>query len=425
MKSNNLPYSDTNHYRLANKINDAGRVFFLLAVLTFSMLIVLGGAMLLQSKLLKEPVLSMKGLDPEMSSPFFADMIRMELPGFSVDEHKQNTFSNSNVLTFLMQLLTNVNPRDPKSLLAGEVPGIRDDTVPLRKARIAGETVSPADYAPPTDVFSDNPDPHELPGNKGEDPVEDSLFEPEPDTIDLPNENNDAPTVKPNQHDSPILSTKGKKVVLIYHSHNRESWLPELKDQGIKNINKAYHSTKNITLVGKRLSSRLEDLGIGSSHSATDYPSVVKSYNWNFSYKYSQKTVETAFASNPNLTYFFDIHRDSQRRDLTTAQIKGRSYAQVYFIIGHRNPNWRKNEEFATAIHEMLQEKYPGLSRGIWGKGSNTGNGEYNQSISPNSILIEIGGPENTLEESYRTADVLANVIADIYWDAEKVSADG
>ncbi len=387
----------------SNQFQEASRVFLLLAVLTFSILTILGTAILLQAKLLKEPVLSLKGLAPGMSSPFFADLIGMELPGFSVEENKQNTFSSSNVITFLLQVLTNVNPRDPKSLIAGEVPGIRDDTVPLRKGIGVGEEVPPADYAPPEDAFIAKPEENAI---VKDDPVK-------------------APPVVPNLDKAPILSTDGKKVVFVYHSHNRESWLPELKDKGITNISSAQDPNTNITLVGKRLTTKLEELGIGSSHSATDYPTAVKSYNWNFSYKYSHKTVETAFASNPELTYFFDIHRDSQRRELTTAKIDGKSYAQVYFIIGHRNPNWRKNEQFATAIHEVLQEKYPDISRGIWGKGANNGNGEYNQTISPNSILIEIGGPENTLEESYRTADVLAKVIADIYWDAEKVSTDG
>jgi stage II sporulation protein P len=33
-------------------------------------------------------------------------------------------------------------------------------------------------------------------------------------------------------------------------------------------------------------------------------------------------------------------------------------------------------------------------------------------------VLIEIGGIENTLEECYRTADILAEVIAEIYWES-------
>jgi stage II sporulation protein P len=413
MNSNHLPHTDSQSTGWANQINEASRVFSLLAILTLSILAILGTALLLQGKLLDEPVLSLKGLPPDMSSSFFADMVRMELPGVKVEDNKQNTFSNSNVLSFLLKVLTDVNPHDPKSLLAGEVPGIRDDTVRLRKGISAGEDVSPADYAPPEEIFAEDIEP--ITNNEAE--IEPHI-EPN-DVIDK------APIVAPNQNEKPLLSTKGKKVVFIYHSHNRESWIPELKSKGVTSLNKAYDAKKNITLVGKRLSSKLEDLGIGATHSATDYPTTIKNYNWNLSYKYTHNTVETAFASNPSLTYFFDIHRDSQRRDLTTATINGKKYAQVYFIIGHRNANWRKNEQFATAIHEALQEKYPDLSRGIWGKGANNGNGEYNQSISPNSILIEIGGPENTLVESYRTADVLASVISDIYWDAEKVNAGG
>lgn len=405
----------------ANQIQEAGRVFVLLAIITLSILAILGTALLLQGKLLDEPVLSMKGLSPDMSSSLFADMVRMELPSLEVEDNKENTFSNSNVLSFLLKVLTDVNPHDPKSLIAGEVPGIRDDTVRLRKGIVAGEDVSPADYAPPEEIFTDSTEPNTITNDDIDmdiDVVEEPIVKPNivPDK---------APPAVPNKNEAATHTTDGKKVVFIYHSHNRESWIPELKSRGVTNLNKAYDSKKNITLVGKRLSSKLEGLGIGASHSATDYPSTVKNYNWNLSYKYTHNTVETAFASNPSLTYFFDIHRDSQRRDLTTATINGKAYAQVYFIIGHRNANWRQNEKFATAIHEALQEKYPDLSRGIWGKGANNGNGEYNQSISPNSILIEIGGPENTLEESYRTADVLASVISDIYWDAEKVNADG
>lgn len=176
----------------------------------------------------------------------------------------------------------------------------------------------------------------------------------------------------------------------------------------------------NITLVGKRLAKQLESLGVGSTHSSKDYPTSVSGYNWNYSYKYSLQTVRQALAANKQLKFFFDIHRDSQRRKKTTATIKGKDYAQVYFIIGHRNPNWRENEAFANEIHEKLEETYPGLSRGVWGKTAANGNGEYNQSIAPDSVLLEIGGVDNTLEESNRTVDVLAKVIAELYWKNEK-----
>lgn len=414
----------SSYQRIPGEWEESARAFVVLAGLTLTLLVLIGAALLLQNKLMKEPVLSMKGLAPAMSSHFFADMLSLEIPGFTAQDEEEYTFSHNNVFTFLVQLLTNVNPKDPKSLIAGEVPGIRDDTFPLRNG-LGGQAASPVDYPPPVGAFEKEPLPHEKPDDDGTQPNDSATDNSNPEPADP------KPNAKPNESPAnekggPPLTTGKNKVVFIYHSHNRESWLPELKSQGVTNINNAYDSKTNISLVGKRLSEKLEDLGVGAAHSATDYPTAVKNYNWNFSYKYSEKTVETAFAANRNLTYFFDIHRDSQRRKLTTAEIDGKSYAQVYFIIGHRNPNWQKNEEFATKIHNALQQNYPDLSRGIWGKGGNNGNnGLYNQSISPNSVLIEIGGPENTLEECYRTADVLAGVIADIYWEAERVNAGG
>ncbi|MEF3304514.1 stage II sporulation protein P, partial [Paenibacillus sp. GYB003] len=214
-------------------------------------------------------------------------------------------------------------------------------------------------------------------------------------------------------------TTGGRKVVFVYHSHPRESWVPELN---VKNANEAEDSQKNVTLVGKRLADKLEERGIGALHSATDYPTKVQGYNWNYSYKYSQQTVKEAVAQNKDITFLFDIHRDSAAREVTTAKIGGTDYAKVYFIVGKKNERWEQNEAFAERIHEKLEAAYPGLSRGIWDKGSG-GHAEYNQSLSPNSILIEVGGPYNSLEETYRTADVLAGAIADLYWEAERANA--
>nr|WP_233567786.1 stage II sporulation protein P [Cohnella faecalis] len=149
--------------------------------------------------------------------------------------------------------------------------------------------------------------------------------------------------------------------MFIYHSHNRESWFPELK-AGTKDANSG---NMNITLVGKRLSAQLEKNGIGTVHSNKDYVGTVKDYNWNFSYKYSLQTLRQAVSQNKQLKFFFDIHRDSLRRNKTTTTIGGRDYAQVFFIIGHRNPNWKENEAFATAIHEQLEKDYPAYPEGF------------------------------------------------------------
>lgn len=218
-------------------------------------------------------------------------------------------------------------------------------------------------------------------------------------------------------------TTNGKKAVLIYHSHPQEAYNPLLTHPS--DNPGAVSPQKNVMLVGNFMKERLEANGIGTLHDKSDYQSTVEGYNYNYSYKYSRETVKAAMANHDGLDYLIDIHRDSQRYNKTTATINGLTYAKVYFIIGHGNENWRENEAFASKINEKLEASYPGISRGIWGKSADQGNGEYNQSLSPNSILIEVGGIDNTREELQRTAEILADIIAEVYWqeqEAEKAS---
>ncbi|MHA6484776.1 stage II sporulation protein P [Paenibacillus sp. strain BS8-2] len=210
--------------------------------------------------------------------------------------------------------------------------------------------------------------------------------------------------------DKPVQVASAAPTFLIYHTHNRESYYPELK-AGAKD---ASSKTVNVTQVGKRLAASLEKLGLPSIHQTTDYPTTVTKFNYAYSYKYSKQTVVEALKDHKELTYLFDIHRDSQKRNKTTIEINGKAYAKILFVIGERNPNWKENKAFALKLHEALNAKYPGISRGVLSKGPGTGNAEYNQSLSPGSLVIEMGGVDNTLEESYRTADALAAVMKEL-----------
>jgi stage II sporulation protein P len=90
-----------------------------------------------------------------------------------------------------------------------------------------------------------------------------------------------------------------------------------------------------------------------------------------------------------------------------------------------KNANWKQNSEFANRIHTLLEQKFPGISRGVYAK-SSQGNGEYNQHYSPNSMLMEIGGPYNALDEMYRTVDLIGDTLAEMIKQmeqAEKVNA--
>lgn len=122
---------------------------------------------------------------------------------------------------------------------------------------------------------------------------------------------------------------------------------------------------------------------------------------WNYakSYQASRILLENAKSTSPSLKYFIDLHRDSLSKDKTTIEINNKSYARTIFLIGLENKNYEENLAFTTKINDKLNEKYPNLSKGIYKKGGEGVNGVYNQDFSPYTILIEIGGKDNTVDE--------------------------
>ncbi|MDQ0416231.1 stage II sporulation protein P [Croceifilum oryzae] len=199
------------------------------------------------------------------------------------------------------------------------------------------------------------------------------------------------------------------KKVFIYHSHFSESFLPEL---GSTNPNSASHMSKNITMVGKRLQQDLANMNIGSIASNKPYP-------YTTAYAMSRQTVVAAMKQEKELEYFIDIHRDSQRRDHTTKNFNGKDYARFAFVVGKASKNYAENLKLAEYLHKEINRLYPGLSRGVFQKPKTSGtNGEYNQSLSPNSMLVEVGGIDNNFEETYRAVDVLAKVLGERIVDA-------
>lgn len=217
-----------------------------------------------------------------------------------------------------------------------------------------------------------------------------------------------------------LHSTFGKDVIYIYHSHSRESFLTYFKDTD--KPEDAYHSKANITLVGEMLGKALEKRGVGTKVDSTDIVQELslKGLDFNSSYKLSGERVRSARTENKDLEIFLDIHRDSLRKDSTTKEINGENFARLLFVVGTGHEKYESNLLFTEGLDKLLATHYPGLSKGILKKDSSQGNGVYNQDVSPNSVIVEIGGVDNTLEELNRTTEALADVLSDYYWHREK-----
>ena len=143
---------------------------------------------------------------------------------------------------------------------------------------------------------------------------------------------------------------------------------------------------------------------------------ILNNNNWNYSYSYkaSRTLLEKRILEYPTLKYFIDIHRDSLSREKTTINIDGKDYAKVIFLIGLENENYEKNLEFTEKINNKLNEYYPNLSKGIYKKSGPGVNGVYNQDFNEHTILIEIGGNENTTSEVLNTTLAFSKVFMEV-----------
>ena len=146
---------------------------------------------------------------------------------------------------------------------------------------------------------------------------------------------------------------------------------------------------------------------------------IRKQNNWNYadSYKASRVLLEKRILEYPSLNYFIDIHRDSLGKDKTTTTIYTKSYAKVLSIVGLENPNYQENLIFTEKINQKLQEEYPTLSKGIYQKSGQGVNGVYNQDFHKHTILIEIGGYENTTSEVLNSTLAFSKVFMEVLHD--------
>ncbi|MCM3411400.1 stage II sporulation protein P [Metabacillus litoralis] len=228
---------------------------------------------------------------------------------------------------------------------------------------------------------------------------------------------NEEEIIRPEIKQKNFHSTFGRRLVFIYFSHTRESFLPYFKKGTAPES--SYHSKINISLVGNRLGESLRSNGIWNDVCQVDIVNMLNNRNLTFcrSYKMSRGGVVNELRENRDLEMAFVIHRDSLPREYSTIEIGEESLAKISFVIGSGHENYKRNLDFTNGIHEVIERRYPGLSRGVIIKDKSQGNGVYNQDLVPNSVIVEIGGVENNFEELYRSADILGNAISEYYWD--------
>lgn len=196
-------------------------------------------------------------------------------------------------------------------------------------------------------------------------------------------------------------------IVYLYNTHQSEEYAyGKLEDYNVK---------PTVMMTSYILREKLNNNGISTIVEENDVTEFLRTNNWNYasSYKVTKILMEDAYSKNSGLMYFVDLHRDSAKKSVTSKTIDGKKYARILFIVGLENKNYKENLEMTEKINNMFNEKYPGLSRGIYKKQGKGVNGVYNQDFHPNTILIEVGGVDNTIDEVYNTCEAISEVLTE------------
>ena len=89
-------------------------------------------------------------------------------------------------------------------------------------------------------------------------------------------------------------------------------------------------------------------------------------------------------------------------------------------VVGESHPGFPENEQLAKDLHNRLESKQKGISRGVIGKNYNQGNGIYNQDLTERALLVEFGGVDNHMDELNRSAAVFAEVFSEYYYEQHR-----
>lgn len=238
-------------------------------------------------------------------------------------------------------------------------------------------------------------------GNKFNDPLNildvDEIIKPAEkenksvDKINISKTNTDTKTNSKENNNS-------KPIIYLYNTHETEEY-----------AGSPYNITPTVKTVSNILQDELKKLSITA---LTETKSITKEVNrrgldYTGTYEVSFDYLKMREKENPTLKYFFDMHRDSVTGEASKVTIEGKKYARLMFLVGTKNENYRKNVKNLKIMEKYLNKHYKGLVRDTYYQ-SHSG---FNQFYSEKMFLIELGGPDNTLEEIYNTSVALSKAI--------------
>lgn len=202
--------------------------------------------------------------------------------------------------------------------------------------------------------------------------------------------------------------------ILIMHSHGSEAYTQAGQDVYVESD--PYRTTdcnQNVVRVGEEVAQVFRAQGFQVVHDTNlyDYPA------YNGAYERSRVGTQNYLEQYPTIRLVLDIHRDALAGTDGTpyrlvSQEGGEKVAQVMLVVGSNDagmdhPDWRENLALAVRLQLQLTQDHTTLARPITLRSS-----RYNQDLTHGSLLVEVGGHGNTLQDAIAGARLFAESTA-------------
>lgn len=207
-------------------------------------------------------------------------------------------------------------------------------------------------------------------------------------------------------YDMTVDKTSQEPQILIYHTHSQETFADSVPGD----------ESTSIIGVGDRLAQILtEEYGYRVIHHKGKYDLESR----DDAYSSALPDIEQILAKNPSIQVVIDLHRDEMPEETRLVMdLDGRPTARFMFFNGLSrtrrtgsisylvNEYQEENLAFSFQMQLAAESYYPGLARKIYLKGY-----RYNMHLRPQSLLIELGAQNNTVEEAMNACDPIAHIL--------------
>lgn len=124
------------------------------------------------------------------------------------------------------------------------------------------------------------------------------------------------------------------------------------------------------------------------------------------SYLISRGAINDALIEHQGFDLMIDFHRDSIPRNTSYIKDSEKNYAKLMIVLGSLSSHFNKIHSNAKTLYDKTNQIQNGIMKNILVREA-----YYNQDVSENMLLIEVGSDNNYYQEVKNSIEILAKAI--------------